>query len=113
MVAMDYLTKNGVRRRVHKMYVNVVVYITDEGRIDPLTVIWPDGRAFRTDEILYRGQPGQMQKGATTARYRVRFGRHETDLYLEHKQDNPALGTPDKLRWWVNAIDATLQGTAS
>ena len=110
---MDYLTKDGMRRRVHKMYVNVVVHISDEGRIDPLTVIWPDGRVYRIDEILYRGQLGQMQKGAKTARYRVRFGRHETDLYLEHKQGNPALGTPDKLRWWVNAIDATLQGTAS
>lgn len=79
---------------MHKMYVNVVVHISDEGRIDPLSVIWPDGRVYRIDEILYRGQPGQLQKGAKTARYRVRFGRHETDLYLESKQGNPALGTP-------------------
>lgn len=46
------------------MYVNVVLHVNDEGRIDPLAVIWPDGRTFRIDEVLYRGEPGQMQKGA-------------------------------------------------
>ena len=45
------------------MYVNVVLHVNDEGRIDPLAVIWPDGRTFRIDEVLYRGEPGQMQKG--------------------------------------------------
>ena len=109
---MEYLTKDGVRRRVHKMYVDVVVRMSDEGRIDPLSVVWPDGRVYRIDEIVSRGQPGQTLKGARTARYRVRFGRHETDLYLEHRRGDPAMGTPDRLRWWVYAVDATLQGTA-
>lgn len=44
------------------MYVNVALHVNDEGRIDPLAVIWPDGRTFRIDEVLYRGEPGQMQK---------------------------------------------------
>ena len=57
------MTKDGERRGVHKMYVNVVLHVNDEGRIDPLAVIWPDGRTFRIDEVLYRGEPGQMQKG--------------------------------------------------
>ena len=61
---MDFMTKDGERRGVHKMYVNVVLHVNDEGRIDPLAVIWPDGRTFRIDEVLYRGEPGQMQKGA-------------------------------------------------
>lgn len=65
------------------MYVNVVLHMSDEGRIDPLAVIWPDGRTFRIDEVLYRGEPGQMQKGAKTSRFRIRFGRKETNLYLE------------------------------
>ena len=75
------------------MYVNVVLHVNDEGRIDPLAVIWPDGRTFRIDEVLYRGEPGQMRK--------------ETNLYLERRQGSPALGTPDVDRWWVNAIDNT------
>lgn len=75
------------------MYVNVVLHVNDEGRIDPLAVIWPDGRTFRIDEVLYRGEPGQMQKGAKTSRFRIRFGRKETNLYLERRQGSPALGT--------------------
>ena len=106
-IAMDFMTKDGERRGVHKMYVNVVLYVNDEGRIDPLAVIWPDGRTFRIDEVLYRGEPGQMQKGAKTSRFRIRFGRKETNLYLERRQGSPALGTPDVDRWWVNAIDNT------
>lgn len=101
------MTKDGERRGVHKMYVNVVLHVNDEGRIDPLAVIWPDGRTFRIDEVLYRGEPGQMQKGAETSRFRIRFGRKETNLYLERRQGSPALGTPDVDRWWVNAIDNT------
>lgn len=46
-----------------------------------------------------------MQKGAKTSRFRIRFGRKETNLYLERRQGSPALGTPDVDRWWVNAID--------
>lgn len=99
------MTKDGERRGVHKMYVNAVLHVNDEGRIDPLAVIWPDGRTFRIDEVLYRGEPGQMQKGAKTSRFRIRFGRKETNLYLERRQGSPALGTPDVDRWWVNAID--------
>lgn len=68
------------------MYVNVVLHVNDEGRIDPLAVIWPDGRTFRIDEVLYRGEPGQMQKGAKTSRFRIRFGRKETNLYLERQR---------------------------
>ena len=59
---MDFMTKDGERRGVRKMYVNVALHVNDEGRIDPLAVIWPDGRTFRIDEVLYRGEPGQMQK---------------------------------------------------
>ncbi|WP_281624558.1 hypothetical protein [Senegalimassilia anaerobia] len=98
------MTKDGERRGVHKMYVNVVPHVNDEGRIDPLAVIWPDGRTFRIDEVLYRGEPGQMQKGAKTSLFRIRFGRKETNLYLERRQGSPALGTPGVDRWWVNII---------
>lgn len=107
---MDYRVKEGQRKRVHKMYVSVVVHVTDEGRMDPLAVCWPDGRTFHVDEILFRGQPGQMQKGAKTTRYHVRFGRHETDLYLERREGSPAMGTPETDRWWVYAEDVTLEG---
>ena len=79
-------------------------------------------RSARREAATGRGSPPSrkdgvqyplFRKGAKTARYHIHFGRHETDLYLESKQCNPALGTPDKLRWWVNDVDTTLQGKAS
>ena len=109
---MDYLTKDGKRNRVHKLYVDVVMRLTDEGRTDPLAVIWPDGRSFRIDEIVSRGQFGPAVHGAQTARYRVRFGGHVTDLFLEKRSGVPAMGTPETMRWWVYAIDTTRRGSA-
>lgn len=109
---MEYVTRNGRRRRVHKEYVGVVVRLTDEGRVDPLAVLWPDGRVFRIDEVIERGRPGPMRNGVDNARYRVRFGRHETELYLEHRRGVEAFGECDTLRWWVFAADSTLPGSA-
>ena len=94
------------------MYVNVVPHVNDEGRIDPLAVIWPDGRTFRIDEVLYRGEPRQMQKGAKTSRFRIRFGRKETNLYLERRQGSPALGTPDVDRSPRHTAQEVKQGVA-
>lgn len=109
---MDYLTKDGRRNRVHKLYVDVVMRLTDEGRTDPLAVLWPDGRTFRIDEILARGHFGPAVHGAQTARFRVRFGGHETELFLEKRSGVAAMGTPETLRWWVYAIDSTRAGSA-
>ena len=53
----------------------------------------PDGRVCRIDEIMLRVQPGQMLKGTRTARSRVRFGRHEIDLYLGYKQGDSGGGS--------------------
>lgn len=89
------------------MYVNVVLHVNDEGRIDLLAVIWPDGRTFRIDEVLYRGEPGQMQKGAKTSRFRIRFGGRKPICTWSAAKVRRAFGTPDADRWWVNAIDNT------
>ena len=51
-----------------------------------------------------------MQKGAKTTRYHIRFGRHETDLYLERREGSSAMGIPETERWWVYAEDITLEG---
>lgn len=109
---MDYLTKDGKRNRVHKLYVDVVMRLTDEGRADPLAVLWPDGRTFRIDEILQRGYFGPAVRATQTARFRVRFGGHETDLFLEKRAGVERMGVPETLRWWVYAIDSTRPGSA-
>lgn len=107
---MEYIATEEGRRRVHKMYVDVVVRVNDEGRVDPLAVCWPDGRCFRIDEIMARGTFGAPVRGVSNARFRVRFGGHETDLHCERREGVAAMGQPDIDRWWVYARDVTRSG---
>ena len=83
----------GRRRRAHKRYVDVFMRLTDEGRFDPLIVMWPDGRAFPISEVLDRGSFGPAFRGVSTARY----------LFLERHVFEATLGKPPVVRWWVEA----------
>lgn len=38
-------------------------------------------------------------------KYRISFGGHETELYLERHEARPMSGEPETLRWWVFAFD--------
>ncbi|WP_270573713.1 hypothetical protein [Candidatus Collinsella stercoripullorum] len=105
-------TTYGERRRVHREYVDVVARFGRDGAIEPVCVVWKDGRSFPIDEVLEPGSFGAMARGRQTARYRVRLGRHETDLYLERLAARPEVGEPEALRWWVNAFDQVKQGHA-
>lgn len=100
-------------RRVHREYVDVVVRFGRDGALEPVCVAWRDGRSFPIDEVLEFGRFGPtMAHGCQTARYRVRLGSHETDLYLERRAAQPALGEDETLRWWVNAYDQVKPGHA-
>lgn len=107
---MEYRSSTyGTKRRVHREYVDVYARFGRDGAIEPVCIMWKDGRSFRVDEVIDAGGFGTMSRGRQTARYRVRFGRHETDLYLEHREANPALGADEQLLWWVYAHDVTKQ----
>lgn len=113
MGGMEYVTTTyGERRRVHREYVDVVARFGRDGAIEPVCVVWRDGRSFPIDEVVEPGAFGSMARGRQTARYRVRLGRHETDLYLECRAAHPEVGEPETLRWWVNAYDQVKQGHA-
>lgn len=68
--------------------------LTDEGRFDPITVLWPDGRAFPITEIVERGDFGPSYRGVATARYKARIRDHATNLFLERKVYDPTLNKP-------------------
>lgn len=108
-IAMGTITKTDVRlhRRTAKKYVNVFTLITDEGRFDPVFIVWPDGRVYWVDEVLERGAFGNKDGRARTARYRIRIGEHETFMYLEKIEGNPNRGESSSIKWWVKAKDAS------
>lgn len=106
---MDFkTTTEGAVRRVHREYVGVVACFDRDGTIMPVTVFWKDGRCFPIDEVMEASPFGGMCRGRQTARYRIRFGSHETDLYLEKRAAKPSIGDPETLRWWVYAYDHAL-----
>ena len=80
---MEYRQTDGKTRRVHKQYVDVVARILAGGQVVPVTVCWVDGRCFTIDEIISTTGFGLMVHGIRTATYKVRFGGHATELYLE------------------------------
>lgn len=103
---MEYFcTAYGQRARVHREYVDVIARFGRDGSLEPVVVQWKDGRSFPVDEILQAEALGAPERGCRTARYDVRFGRHETSLYLEQRDAEPALQTSARLRWWVWARD--------
>ena len=100
-----YRTTDGEPRRVHKEYVDVVVRFSRDGAIEPVAVQWKDGRSFFIDEVMGEGPFGPERRGRQTMRYQVRFGGHETELYLERRAPRPEVGEDETLRWWVYAYD--------
>lgn len=105
---MEYKTTEGQGKRVHKEYVDVVASFAKNGTLEPLIIRWKDGRSFTIDEIMTQGSFGPTLRGKQTLRYQVRFGKHETELFLERRVAVPSMGTNESLRWWVYAFDNTL-----
>lgn len=102
-------TQDGERRRVHREYVEVICRCGRDGFMEPVTVIWRDGRTFHVDEVTGYIPFGPMARGRQSARYDVRFGSHETRIFLERDAADPARGKEETLRWWVEAFDVTKQ----
>lgn len=109
---MDYRAKDGEMRRVHRETVDVLARFGRDGRLEPCVVVLKDCRAFRIDEVLMSSGFGPVHHGKRTARFDIRLGGRETQLFLEHQLENPATGTADKYVWWVRAFDGTKRSPA-
>ena len=93
---MEYRQTDGKTRRVHKQYVDVVARILAGGQVVPVTV---SSTGF-----------GLTVHGIRTATYKVRFGGHATELYLEEQaRERPDGSQTHLMRWWVWAFDRTLE----
>lgn len=106
---MDYAVKDGKPRRVHREEVDVVVRFRKGGEVEPVAVCWKDGRSFYVDEVVAVLPFGPARAGRRTMRFDVRFGGHETQLYLEHRLEDIVARRPDSFVWWVYSYDRTLR----
>ena len=74
-----------------RAYVKVVVEVSTEGRVRPLSVEWEDGRCFEVDRLLDVRLAAATQAGGQGMRYTVRILGRETYLF------------EDEGRWFVEA----------
>ena len=86
-----------------RRYVDVIARWRDDGRIEPLSVCWPDGRCFQVEEVI--GEPASdtfPDAERHTLRYTVRIGGRVTHLYLERVGGKGREAS--QLRWFVEMV---------
>ena len=98
--------KDGKMVRVHRERVDVVARFGRDGTLEPVVVLWKDGRRFLVDEVIRTGSFGPVHHGRCTMVFDVRFGGHETQMFLEHRVAQN--GGSDQVVWWVRALDQVL-----
>ena len=76
---------------VRRSYVKVVMEVSTEGRVRPLSVEWEDGRCFEVDRLLDVRLAAATKAGGQGMRYTVRILGRETYLF------------EDEGRWFVEA----------
>lgn len=107
-----YELKGGRHRRVHKEYVDVLCRCCHGGQLEPLAIIWKDGRRFPIDEWQQDCGFGRPTKGLQVAKWTIRLGGHTTHLWLERRAPDKDAGVEETMRWWVLAYDEVKPGTA-
>lgn len=66
-----------------KRYVEVIARFTSEGTLEPLEVIWEDGRHFVIDRVIEARRAASLKVGGTGMRYLCELGETRTFLYFE------------------------------
>ena len=79
-----------------KRYVEVVVDVSVDGVVTPLTIVWDTGVRYHVDKVLDRRQAHSRRTGGTGMRYTVRVGGQATYLWCEGE------------RWFVEAKAAVM-----
>ena len=73
------------------VYVKVIMIQDEEGTIQPLQIVWEDGKVFDVDKVIYRCRASSTKVGGTGMRYTIRISGKETFLYYSE----------DENRWFV------------
>lgn len=70
-------------RQPEKVYVEVTARFTSDGRMEPLSLVWEDGRTFRIDRVLSRQRMASRKAGGVGILYLCRVGGSVIHLYYE------------------------------
>jgi len=68
---------------MRKVFVEVIVKYTKDGRKIPLKVIWEDGRKFSVDRVNDIRPAASLKVGGQGLRYQCRIEGKDTYLWLE------------------------------
>ena len=90
-----------------KVYVDVTVTVTKEGKIIPLSLVWEDGRRFRIDRVLSVRPAPALKAGGHGDRYEIEISGKVSRLWFTHNEDiaDPCVG------WWF--AERSGEGTGS
>lgn len=70
-----------------KVYVKVIMIQDEEGNIQPLQIVWEDGKVFDVDKVVYRCRASSTKVGGTGMRYTIRISGKETFLYYSEDEN--------------------------
>lgn len=80
-----------MEQQCRKVYVEVQVKVTAEGKVRPMTIKFEDGELYEIDRLIDRRRAHATKVGGTGIRYTVRIRNKETYLF------------EDEGRWFVEA----------
>jgi hypothetical protein len=67
----------------YKVYVQVTAIFQPDGRLQPVSFVWEDGRQYNIDKILNVMRAASLKAGGTGMRYTCMVQGRETFLFLE------------------------------
>jgi len=79
-----------------KVYVDVNVKITKDGKMIPLSLVWEDGKTYRIERVLSVRPAPALKAGGQGDRYEIMIGGRISRLWFTHNEDisDPHVG------WW-------------
>ena len=77
----------------YKIYVDVNVEFTREGKLIPRSIIWEDGTVYEVQKITDIRRAACLRAGAAGIRYTIYVDGYEKHLYYGDNQ-----------RWFVEAV---------
>lgn len=78
---MSYATTKQQPIEHRKVYVEVIIKVSPEGEVRPLTITFEDGIKYEIDRLKQRCRAHATKVGGTGIRYTIVINNHETYLF--------------------------------